>query len=1362
MTNSSDTRFTSNFPEAEITPLEPLGLKNPLLPPRRLGQTFLSPKFLSPLGATPLAVLDTSAFFSQEIPGYNPPDTSFQDFPFFGETRSLPEPPETATHPASTGSQQIAAVSPIQKAPDFMAFQGESLPQNRENQPTEETTSPLQNLIQPLSETDTFSVESPLNYPAPSPPTPAANKNASASPSSQEGAGGGGEKSKNLASSPLPPTPLLEEKNFSDSPKQTSEAISPSYQPTEPSSLHENTGKFNSEIVQPFREPDSFNKSSAPLDTAVETSPPTNTGGRVEPQPNPTHTTFEKPAEIASESVDLFEQPPNPTNTTFEEPGKTASEPVGLFEQPPNPTNTTFDSKNPPKLDAVGLFEQPPNPTNTTFEKPEATAPESVGLFEQPPNPTNTENLETLEASPPSEERVSLFEQPPNSTNTENLETLEASPPSEARVNLFEQLPNSTNTENLENVEASTNFTASISEEETPEPEQLKFSEIKPSPNTAALPPAAPAAVPETTAIPPILEQKTPIYLQQKADFSSRDSSASAAQTPLQIPENLHEKITSNQTTMPQVSGEDLNSLEPNSTIKISQKSAQKTGKIIQKLSENLPSKSAESVQAIAPISAPTSEPDSLSLPAVRRQPLKVVTDSTVGETQELSESSKIGNTPAPTSVTSTVQTAENQGDKVSIPQIFPAATDVFTQQPSENANLLETGLPGENPTSETRATEATAVQPILETRESQQTEILSKKDEQTAELPVPFSTSGEPESILSEDAVSAEPISVNTGAIASQSFQAPPSPNRSGTTPLNQPVVRAFSELTASETNVKSVPEILPKIAKNVKQPGENLGKMEGEKLGAIASNSDSAASMASEQAIAPAIEALPNALIPNKIQAKHPESVGKIEVFLQEKLTNKPTIQAQLLESDKVEAPAQSEPNIAPNIAPSLTPNIQTKLPISAQEAETTARDEQIAQPLSQAVVPENIDEAVTPATAPTEIAAANPETLQARFEANSSSLSGERFPETTAPVQASEISASPETSVINNPSDIAPIARAESGDSRLQAIAEEGENAPSVQPEPSISAKQALSTNGEISLPDTPAPPVAREEAIAAGDSPAAPEGASEATPISPISQVESSDSLENFSQKIPQLPAVLQNISTLQSLAPQSPTLGSNSPPESFRGFPPNLQKMPAETLDSESDNFVRNTAMPTVQVPPLTGEREPFSLQRFAANGDRASNQNAQPTGMPSRTAAMPNSWSNIAELLGESSEDSPANFGTQTFTQMASSLGREENNFDGRSPESPSASTGATIPDDAIAADRAPAFAREAIAPPTPPSEVISTAENPSKEAKDKDSDNQESHSLEILAREIYGLVRQRLEIERERRGNYYSDRLPF
>jgi epidermal growth factor receptor substrate 15 len=86
------------------------------------------------------------------------------------------------------------------------------------------------------------------------------------------------------------------------------------------------------------------------------------------------------------------------------------------------------------------------------------------------------------------------------------------------------------------------------------------------------------------------------------------------------------------------------------------------------------------------------------------------------------------------------------------------------------------------------------------------------------------------------------------------------------------------------------------------------------------------------------------------------------------------------------------------------------------------------------------------------------------------------------------------------------------------------------------------------------------------------------------------------------------------------------------------------------------------------------------------------------------------------------------------------------------------------IPESSHSADSSSTFNQETpiqrfTTEETPPHEEVSSTEHPSNH---EDSKNEDSKNLEMLAWEIYGLVRQRLEIERERHGNYSSDRLPW
>jgi predicted Mrr-cat superfamily restriction endonuclease len=147
-------------------------------------------------------------------------------------------------------------------------------------------------------------------------------------------------------------------------------------------------------------------------------------------------------------------------------------------------------------------------------------------------------------------------------------------------------------------------------------------------------------------------------------------------------------------------------------------------------------------------------------------------------------------------------------------------------------------------------------------------------------------------------------------------------------------------------------------------------------------------------------------------------------------------------------------------------------------------------------------------------------------------------------------------------------------------------------------------------------------------------------------------------------------------------------------------------------------------------------------------------------GSSTPTNDIPTSWSSIAELLGEKTDDSSSTFSSVTSIQRAFDDSREQAPLDWQE----SNSWESIIPESSRSSDSSSSFNQETpiqrfTTEQAPPHEEVSSAEHPSKQ---EDSKNEDSNSLEMLALEIYGLVRQRLEIERERHGNYYSDRLPW
>ncbi|HEY9902437.1 MAG TPA: hypothetical protein V6D43_08425, partial [Candidatus Sericytochromatia bacterium] len=217
----------------------------------------------------------------------------------------------------------------------------------------------------------------------------------------------------------------------------------------------------------------------------------------------------------------------------------------------------------------------------------------------------------------------------------------------------------------------------------------------------------------------------------------------------------------------------------------------------------------------------------------------------------------------------------------------------------------------------------------------------------------------------------------------------------------------------------------------------------------------------------------------------------------------------------------------------------------------------------------------------------------------------------------------------------------------------------------------------------------------------------------------------------------------------------------------------LQKMPeisprdtaqnAAPLTSPEETF-NKAAKPTVQVPPVSLNTEPLVLRRFATDASPRTapehNQQNQLVASSTSTRDIPNSWSSIADLLSQTTTNSSSAFGGETPIQMAFDDSRDQAPFDWQE----SNSWERIIPESSHSADSSSSFSQETpiqrfTPEETPPDEEVSSAEHPSKH---EDSKNEDSKNLEMLAWEIYGLVRQRLEIERERHGNYSSNRLPW
>jgi hypothetical protein len=226
-------------------------------------------------------------------------------------------------------------------------------------------------------------------------------------------------------------------------------------------------------------------------------------------------------------------------------------------------------------------------------------------------------------------------------------------------------------------------------------------------------------------------------------------------------------------------------------------------------------------------------------------------------------------------------------------------------------------------------------------------------------------------------------------------------------------------------------------------------------------------------------------------------------------------------------------------------------------------------------------------------------------------------------------------------------------------------------------------------------------------------------------------------------------VLENLSTLQSLGASPPLaqeanfMAASAVSETAAPTVQAKSEQAKSEVASSSSTAHRSSdpVLPKVSVAPVSPA---YSLPPFPSPTETIT-----PTEIPTLAAkaettipnSAPDAWSSIEDLFSQSNaapatvqrfvEDEPANSGTppsglpgySNLTALTTSL--------------PTSNPLAT-PENSS----------------TQPTETVGQA--------DEQAAQQSANDLETLAREIYGLLRQRLEIERERSGRQYLGRLPW
>ncbi len=152
MVNPLEKGKSANLPSEETTPQEePLGIKNPLVSSTPLGQRFLSPKFLLPLGSRPLSTFDFSTFSSDSTLVQGFLNEALSDSPFLNES------PPIAGSASLTLPQPIVESASAENATTFSTLvqpsQETSSRKPQENPPSNFTTAvPQQEIVVQRSE----------------------------------------------------------------------------------------------------------------------------------------------------------------------------------------------------------------------------------------------------------------------------------------------------------------------------------------------------------------------------------------------------------------------------------------------------------------------------------------------------------------------------------------------------------------------------------------------------------------------------------------------------------------------------------------------------------------------------------------------------------------------------------------------------------------------------------------------------------------------------------------------------------------------------------------------------------------------------------------------------------------------------------------------------------------------------------------------------------------------------------------------------------------------------------------------------------------------------------------------------------
>ncbi|AFZ21574.1 hypothetical protein [Allocoleopsis franciscana] len=1473
--SSPDNRFSFSDSQGETTSWQPpLGLQQPLVTANPLGQSFLSPQFLSPLAAQPLGGGNPLGTSAQALPDYNLSETFFQDSPSLAESRLSLNPPETPVtaaatptagmdstpvniqrYPGETSTDNGHENNPIPAAPDSLSeaehrllghdTQATTEEEQVASQPHEQLrasdTQPLNpTIVQPELATEPLLQREIAIPEAPEAVEPSRESLVSESESSVQIP----EVAEEPSAIANPNPSVMRSADLSNVPPPQTSPVAPL-----PSLPADHLSGLEP-IVSPQAELSPVHPIESAQDTEQNTQDVPNIPvQRQEDEASPPSLVESLP--LASQALPDTSQSPQ----SFVQKEATADSPPPL-----NQPSAESPSAIMPVLGSDAVNVQPSVPPNSDSESvaiaqtetsdfPPSTAGESESLQESgitPSEPTVVQAFSETESSALSQTTAAPLESPALTQPQHHQSSTIGEPPADsstplAKPELETITPSSPPT--LEEPQQRTE-TSRVDTDTAPSHSEIVQPSLEREPSAQSE--AAFAPVSDATAQPePLVSPVTQVSESPIEAIPVAESEPTIAQLFSEPESSESSEGLSSQGNQPSTSSVPTSSEES---------SIQRQPLLeIQETAADAIAPTQQEANTPADITSPTSSEES----SIQRQPLLEIQETAA---DAIAPTQQEANTPA--DITSPTSSEESSIQRQPLPEIEETAPDAIAPSQEEAGTHPEITYPTSSEESSIQR------QPFLEIQETAPDAIAPSQEEAGTHPDITSPTSSEESSIQRQPFLEIQETAPD--AIAPSQEEAGTHPDITSPTSSEESSIQRQPLPQTEET----LPDAIAPSQEEAGTPPEITSPTTPEESGI------------QRQLLPETQETLPDAIAPSQEAASTPAEITSPTTPEESSIQRQPLPQTEETLPDAI-APSQEEAGTPPEITSPTTPEesgIQRQLLPETQEtlpdAIAPSQEEAIAPPeityptsseessIQRQPLPE-IEETAADAIAPTQEEAGDHPEITYPTSSEESSIQRQPLPEieetaadAIAPTQEEagdhpEITyptSSEESSIQRQPlpeieetaADAIAPTQEEAGDHpEITYPTSSEESSIQRQPLPQTdpvqtastpsasetelpsSISQAITTDSTLvmpkALPDETAPvsyPTQAEpfqateisqhdentsltELIIAQpllendanwqperlptttNSEEAQDNSPQASPISPKSPPLPTHLLqtktnvtedESFKQNkdVPQLPTVLENLvgtrHTLPLIQPlnqhlqQSPLLSTASTLEFSREQSTIVQSMPetshrlvvpSTTSSTLPDNALNQAQQSTVKVPPVSLDTESLTLQRATDAISKTTpefNQQTQQVASSTYTSEIPNSWSSIAELL-ENTNNFPSDFGGETPIQMAfndvtnqQSLDwQESNNWENLLPEYSRSSEASST------------FSQETPIQKFTIEEASVQDENSATEAatQHQDYQHEDDQNLELLAREVYTLVRQRLSIERERHGHY-------